>query len=163
MAISIKIGGLQATLDALSRTAGSVDQIAQKALDSAGKEMARAVRLSMGLQDHTLAQLAAMDHPYAKRHGGIQIHQPRSWRVHRQTGTLLNAVKDAPSPGNYRVWVDMDAAPHARYVIQGTKVMHGRDVLWEASTDPATKRAMKIALVKTLGAELRTKSAVRLS
>jgi len=89
--------------------------------------------------DYSLEDLAAMGHPYAKRHGpqGIQIHDPY-WQVHTQSGTLLNSkyknTKKASitagqlSAGAY-VGVDEQTAPHVNAVIYGTSKMIPRNFL----------------------------------
>ena len=69
MALNLKIGGVDAVISALR---GVLPPGTKRAvLEAGGKEIARAVRISAGLTDHSLRDLAAMDHPYARRHGGI--------------------------------------------------------------------------------------------
>lgn len=65
-----------------------------------------------------------------------------AFRVHTHTGTLKAAIKggmQSISPPRYRIDVDTGTAPHAAYVIQGTRVMLGRDVIWDTANAPKTR------------------------
>lgn len=163
--IKLNVGGLEATLFALRKSSVTVQQAAGPAVESAGRAYASAVRKRISLRDHTLADLARLDHPYAKRHGQIRIHRKLPWQVHRQSGKMLSAFRHRPiitsgSPG-YEVTFDYLAAPHARDVIQGTRVMLPRDVLWRTAHERKTREEMMKAIIRTLGKEMRTQLGVR--
>jgi hypothetical protein len=97
------------------------------------------VTMNISLSDHSLRDLAAAGHPYAKRHGsqGLAIHEP-NWMVHIQSGQLLSSKKSGTTPcdivgGQLKAtaWcgVDENIAPHALYVYWGTSRMIPRDFL----------------------------------
>jgi hypothetical protein len=101
---------------------------------------------NIGLTDHTLAELAALDHPYATRHGpqGMPIHNP-PWLIHNQGGRLLSSKKRGVSDATIvngslavsgYVQLDDTIAPHALYLIWGTSKMVPRDALSGSLYDP---------------------------
>jgi len=88
------------------------------------------------------------------------------FRVHTQTGTLLGATKGrmaSTSPPRYRLEVDKSVAPHATDVIMGTKIMLGRDVVWDTATAKGTRVSMLKAAIRLLGKGLKTKAALRIA
>jgi hypothetical protein len=168
MPIRVTAGSLSTVFRAIDTSLASEKTAARLALDAAGRVLHAESRANIGLRDHSLAQLAALDHPYARRHGSIQSSKlgHAGWLVHSQSGDLLNALKHAPgttprgAPA-YSVWFDVAQAPHAAFVVRGTRTMLGRDVLWETAQDAGTKKEMMRAIVTVLGKQLRTKSTVR--
>ena len=97
------------------------------------------VTRNISLQDHSLKELAKLDHPYALRHGskGSSLHKPY-WLVHKQSGKLLSSKKSgtvdaAMTAGMLTasafVGLDEGTAPHALYVVYGTSKMIPRPVL----------------------------------
>jgi hypothetical protein len=40
-----------------------------------GGTLLERIKANISLRDHTLQDLAALDHPYARRHGSIRIHE----------------------------------------------------------------------------------------
>src|SRR3990167_1661077 len=109
------------------------------------------VRRNLSYTDHTPRDFRRLDHPYARRHGKIQVHGGKQRVVHRQSGTLLGALRkellpSGPDGARWSVWLDADAAPHAYYVILGTKKMLPRDSLWETAKDPRAQRLMMRAV-----------------
>ena len=134
-------------------------------MDAAGGIWHQKVKQNVSLRDHTLSQLAAMDHPYARRHGSIRVHQSRPYSVHSQSGKMLRSIKGkSVKSGKYpafKVMTDLRTAPHARYVIQGTKVMLPRDVIWNTGLESGTRKEMMKAVVRALGKGLRSGAALR--
>lgn len=112
------------------------------------------VKWAAGIQDmHTLKMMkrkgfGKAQNPYAKRHWSPGfVFSPTEriighiyWRVHKQSGTLYNAIKTSINEqrGNFKyegstasVFIDESAAPHAKFVIWGTKKMISRNfMLW---------------------------------
>jgi hypothetical protein len=87
-----------------------------------------------------------------------------AFRVHTHTGTLLRATTGrmvGTTPARYRVQVDAGVAPHAQYVIKGTRVMLGRDVVWSTMTAKGTQVQLMKAAVGLMGKALRTQATVR--
>jgi len=108
---------------------------------------------NISLQDHSLQQLASLDHPYAARHGsqGKRIHDPY-WLVHRQSGKLLASKKSGTTKASVAagkltatafVELDSNVAPHALNVIFGTSRMVPRPVLI-GSREQIIDAAMKL-------------------
>jgi len=163
--ITVQVAGLEATLIQLKNSKVLVKDAAVPALLAAGRAYKSEVRRRIGLRCHTLKDLAKKDHPYAKRHGTIQIHRRKPWQVHNQSGQMLSALRGRPYTQGYdtgyEVTFDYRAAPQAGYVIQGTRVMLPRDVLWETAMDPVTTMAMMKHIIKVLGSQLRTQLGVR--
>lgn len=161
----MQVGGLQVTLIQLKNSSVSVQDAMVPALQAGGKAYRAMVRKRISLTDHSLADLAKKDHPYAVRHGSIRIHRKKPWQVHRQSGRMVNALMGKPLTQSghhgYEVTFNYAAAPHARAVIQGTKVMLPRDVLWRTALDPVTHKAMMKRIVKTLGKKLKSQLGVR--
>jgi hypothetical protein len=166
--ISFDVGSLRTTILAMDNLAVTEKKAARKAANSAGKVLLAAVKQNISLRDHSLKDLKKLDHPYARRHGAIRIHHRGSkslmhpqFRVHQQSGTLLTALKGGPRKSGFFVELDKGIAPHAVWVIFGTRVMLGRNVLWDTAIAPAIRLRIMKAVVKTLGKDLRTKAALR--
>ena len=94
---------------------------------------------NMSLRDHTQAELTAMGHPYATRHGpeGMHLHDP-AYQIHTQTGTLLaskekgvevSGVESGSMSISGYVGLNSQKAKHADAVIWGTWRMIPRDAL----------------------------------
>jgi hypothetical protein len=89
--------------------------------EAARAVMAEAIRLSSGT--HTYAQLAAMDHPYARRHGSPRL-DPSVINAH--TELFKNSWKIRhESDGSMTVYND---APYAQFLMTGTPTMFRRPV-----------------------------------
>ena len=99
-----------------------------KALRAAAKLLEEKIQENVSLEDHSLADLAALDHPYSSEHPKI-LHDP-SYQVHVQDGDLRDAVKVVGvNQYLFRVGVDETKAPHVVDVIFGTRDMVARDFL----------------------------------
>lgn len=168
--IAFTSGSLRATILTMNQLNASERVAAQLAAEAAGRFLHSKVKQNISLTDHSLADLAAKDHPYARRHGSIQIHQSGStaivnpaFRVHSQSGTMLRALQQGPIPGaiGWRVEIDGNAAPHAKFVIYGTRVMLPRDVVHGTAAAPAVRKEMFRKIVQVLGKRLRTQAVVR--
>lgn len=167
---------LQVTLVALRNTRVSLVKAGEEAVQAAGAVLLAESRKTVGLRDHSLTALALLDHPYARRHGSIRIHTSAPWQVHRkpspmnpkhrnQTDALYNATRGqfyriGGSPV-YEVYFDTGAAPHAEYVVRGTRVMLPRDPLWQTATSPAVQKRIMVGIVQRLGKEMRGQLGVR--
>jgi hypothetical protein len=134
-------------------------------LQAGGEAYLEGVKAAAGLVDgHTEKSLAALDHPYARRHGSIQetkLGHP-GWWVHRQTGRLFRSIKgQMNSATEFSVFADTNIAPHAEAVINGTSVMLPRDFIWIAGELRVVRRRIMRAMVRVLGKQLRTKAHIR--
>jgi len=164
--LQFNIGSMKATLTAIDQFRTSEKKVMRRAIIAAGKELEKGAKKYGALRDgHTLQWMAEVDHPYAKRHGSIQegtLGHP-GWQVHYQTGQLLSAIKSGVGAGGdtYDVYVDTGVAPHAKYVVQGTRIMFARDFIWMASYERDVRKDMMRAMVKIAGKIFRTKGALR--
>ena len=173
-------GSLTFTIINLRNATVSVRRAGEEALGAAGEVLLRECKRSVGLRDHSLTDLAYYPvpggHPYARRHGSIRIHTKTPWKVHRkpsplnprhrnQTDTLyrstLGSLYRAGSVPRYEVWFNLADAPHARFVVGGTKIMLPRDPLWVTANDPKVRYLLMVGIVRRLGKELRSKLGIR--
>ena len=108
-------------------------------MEKVSKIMDNQVAKNMSLQDHSPQALAALGHPYARRHGekGMPIHDPY-WQVHKQSGKLLRSKNKGTTKASINfgalkasafVELDDSKAEHAKYVIFGTSRMIPRPLL----------------------------------
>lgn len=172
--MTIRIADLQITLVQLEKTAVDMVTASIAAVEAGGEEMHRLIRRRVSRTDHTLADLARKDHPYARRHGSIQANVlggafvQKPYMVHRQSGAMLAAMRgfQITTPGGgYGYQVDFGGSSpgeeHAEDVILGTKLMLPRDPMWETLAEPGTRKAIYKAIVKRLGKEMRSKVGIR--
>lgn len=168
--IKFNAGSLKVVLRHLNVAKASERKAAAMCVLAAGRELRDAAKQNISLTDHSLQDLADLDHPYARRHGAIRLHgsgsssiaYPSS-RVHKQSGRLLRSLQAAPTNNGlgYRVGFDTAIAPHATFVVQGTKTMLPRDVLWHTAISPLVRKRMMTAIVRVLGKQLRSQGGVR--
>lgn len=148
------------------------------AVTVAGNIATRRIKENLGIpaiggspRNHAAA-LADLDHPYARRHSGIQIapsggaegFSKRELLVHTVSGRLLRSIRSRVKGGDdpeFRLVADRRTAPHAQFVFQGTKVMHPRDTLFETFDDRANRTEMLRAMVFVLGRVFRTGGNIR--
>ncbi len=166
--------GFTMNVGAMNVVVGNLQSLASdnEVIDALGRAVSAAlfddVRGNISHTDHSLADLRRLDHPYARRHGSIRIHGGSQTVVHKQRGDLLASLRveklpsaNSPTGEAYAVWFDVGAAPHAAFVVRGTKYMLPRDVLWATTKDPNTQKNMMRVATKTLGPLLRPKANVR--
>jgi len=162
----VNAGSLAATIFNLRNLNAKIGKDGRKALVAMGQVLHYEIKKAISHRDHTLADLRALGHPYAKRHAGIKIHSGKTYIVHAQSGKMLKALHRGRFGNAYRVWIDRAGASrsgfvYAQAVMEGTKIMHGRGTLWTVANMHSTKVAMMKAAVKVLGATLRTQSGIR--
>ena len=166
--------GFRMNVGALNVVVGNLQSLASdnQVIDTLGAALSAVlfaeVRGNISHTDHSLDDLRKLDHPYARRHGSIRIHGGSETVVHKQSGQLLAALRveklpsaNSPTGEAYAVWFDVGAASHAAFVVQGTKYMLPRDVLWATTKDPRTQKNMMKVATKALGPVLRSKANVR--
>lgn len=162
----IKITGMSGALynlKKLEKTAWS--KAAGKSLRAAALVLRTGIKKNADLTDHTLKDLEGLDHPYARRHGSINVHSDKPYQIHRQTGAMrskANMRKMGRGKSlRYRIGFDYAAVPYARYVVQGTRVLLPRDIVFKTSQQPEIRKQMMKAVATTLGKELRTGAGIR--
>jgi len=161
---------MKATLLAFRNLQVSEQNAALMAVVAAGSVLKVEVLKNLNRKDFTLSQLASIDHPFAKRHTKIQSGRlggswtKRPYMAHRRDGDLQKSIygKIVPAKGvAYEVGADINQAPHIKYVIQGTLIMHQRDVIYGTAMQKDVNKKMRVAIVRTFGARLRSQAAIR--
>lgn len=77
------------------------------------------------LTDHTLKDLAALDHPYARRHPKNSLHDDR--KLHRQSGTLQQEFRDSTVRVGGRILYTLrNAVFYWPFLRDGTETMRPR-------------------------------------
>jgi hypothetical protein len=168
--INLTISNFQGTRAAARAAAAAAVGLAGNKLLVAVRQNVSAPALGGNAKDHARA-LAAMDHPYARRHpqiqysakGGSPGFAARQLVVHTVSGDLLRAIRGVFDPRTleYRVATDASTAPHVDYVIQGTRVMHPRDIITATANDPTVRRDMLRTIVDVFGKAFRSKASLR--
>lgn len=157
---------MKATIQGLSRLAKAERESAIITARAAGAVFLHNARMTGAVRDgHDDAWMAKVDHPYAVRHGSIQtsvLGHP-GWWAHFQTGRLQAAIKGRSTKGGlgYQIYVDEGAAPHAKFVIKGTRVMFGRDFIRMSVNDPKVRKQAMRTVVSVLGRGMRSKAGIR--
>lgn len=180
--IQFRVGGVKTMIMAIRNVAVSEMEAANIASIAAGAQLFDAIRSVAMRSDHTLQQLAALDHPYARRHGTIKtrgLGHPRSPyltnqanQVHKHTGKLVGSLRlrtsrgTVYSPGTYdppraSVGFDAEMPDYVVYVVYGTKVMHGRNFIADAANSPGTARAIMKIVVRVFGKWFRSQGSLR--
>lgn len=165
--MSFDVGSFRTTLLALEHTETAlIEEAGRVAMAEAAQVLLTYARKVLSLTDHSLRDLRRADHPYARRHGRIKVHAATPWKVHTHTGRLLQALRDAPyDVGDmpaHMVYLDTSEAPHARYVVEGTRTMLPRDPLWTGvALQPGVQKKLMTTIVRVMGLDFRTKIGVR--
>ena len=168
MAARVRLSGFDATVFNLGALAGPLMNAAvAKALAAVGDIAVAECYRNLTRTDHTLAQLRSLDHPYAKRHGSIQIHPTEPHVVHTHSGKMAASLRGQIVQGRttrstvYRVDFGASPEPYVKWVVRGTKVMLGRDVLYQSINAPHMRVPYMRAFVRVMGAELRSRAGLR--
>jgi len=167
-----RVVGIEATVINLRQLSDRVlRDAAGRAMGKAGEVAKGAVYANLTRTDHTLQQLRRMDHPYAKRHGTIRVHAGETHVVHTRTGRMAAALQGevkfraGGAGGGARPYYLLgwwaNVPPHVSWVVEGTRKMLPRDVLWLTASAPHVRPQMLRAFVLVMGAELRTQAGIR--
>jgi|SRR3989304_1274751 len=134
------VKGLKEVLNRFDIVIEAFENWKDEQVEKATLKLHEEVKTMASVEDqHTLAVLREMGHPYAVRHvvgpqGPRQApvpHEPQQL-IHVQTGQLLAAIKDPKIFKNKEVSIgtveiDESQSPHARWVIFGTSKMISRN------------------------------------
>lgn len=187
MGLYFDVGTVRTIITAMDKLKATETMAARKAVEAAGRTLRDIARDNISLTDHSLGELARMrppkgGHPYAKRHGTIQIHRGGSTKfildsrsqVHtkpaggpkpHQTGrgvkSLRGSMYSAKGGYGYRVRFDLRIAPHMKWVVGGTKKMIARNVLRETAAAKGTQTEIMRTVTRTFGLHLRSKAQLR--
>lgn len=119
---------------------GTVQKKIQEAvvegLTTAGKIYLEAVKNAVSLDDHTLAELKQLGHPYAKNTSVPPVHEDDRL-VHIQSGELIEGIKlshaIAETGRRFSIYVTSDAE-YTDFLLLGTSFMRPRrfdEKAWE--------------------------------
>jgi hypothetical protein len=129
--------------------------IIKDAIEEVAQHLEEEMRANISFRDHSLEDLRAMGHPYARQHlgkgttgggrasslGGLAGHKP--WQVHIQEG-IIKGTKRGPgllvdalgidwAESKWEVaatvGINQSEAFHVEYVVLGTKYMVARDFI----------------------------------
>ncbi len=104
------------------------------------------------LTDHTLKDLAMLDHPYARRHPPNALHDDRL--IHRQSGKLQEEFRDSTvRVGDRILYVLRNAAFYWPFLREGTETMRPRQL--NALLNQQFKRQVWPKLIARLKTEFR--------
>jgi len=165
--IKLRQSSMNKAIAKLKKLGSAAHYGAHEGVGQQGKRLLATVKQNMSLTDHSLADLADKDHPYARRHGSIKIHQGTSSTladttnyIHKQSGELLRALKGEKKTNQirYRVSVDPSAAknesgkPYAKFVLEtdGTKIMFGRPLLAATANTPQVQSELKDGVLRSI-------------
>lgn len=90
--MSARVEGLNAVISNIRNIIPKETTKMNARLSAAGAVVEKSVKNHASLTDHSLADLAAMGHPYSKRYPADSGPHPDN-EVHNQSGTLLAAVE----------------------------------------------------------------------
>jgi len=126
-----------------------------------------AVTRNISLTDHSLADLAALGHPYSRRGGGAGLHDP-NYQVHQQSGKLLRGKISGTESAEVvsgalsaAAWVGIQGVDYAVHVVYGTSRMIPRDFLRGSLSEvrenaiEILRRSLKNAVVSFSGDQVR--------
>ena len=164
--VEIQAGSLAASLKNLGKVRDKIfKKAAKQALTAAGKDLEDALLANVSFTCHSLEQLARLGHPYSKRWGRIRIHSKRPYLVHKQSGkmsrNITGKMMGSGSSFAYRVGFNYDKADYFKYVVEGTNIMHGRNVVLATALQEDVRVRMMQSVVKVMGKEMRTGAAIR--
>lgn len=101
----------------------------EAAVEDVAEDLVAEMFALTGLEDHSLAELRALGHPYTQRHPAGSGPHP-DYEVHRQSGELQDSLRvehEGVWRGGQVASEIHDDSEHLWHVLQGTDVMRPRD------------------------------------
>jgi catalase (peroxidase I) len=134
------ISGIKETVQFMGKQRKVAKEIVASGLSLAAETMyAEIIKNASKEKDQTNKTLKRLGSPFAKKHGSSQAHllgpewAKKPWMIHKGTsGNVVNSIKykfKRVSGEQLAVFYYDYKAVHAKYVIKGTKIMFGRDVI----------------------------------
>ena len=160
--IKIDMGSLKAHLELLDKRYADVELAAKRASKKIGEVMHDEVSMNLSSKKHSLEDLSTMDNPYARRHGEVKSTRlgMKPYEIHDRTGALKKALRvDHRFTGELlssKVQFDMNGADYIKDVLQGTRVMLGRDVISGTMNQQSTRDRVEKELLSHLNQWART-------
>ena len=119
--------------------------LANKANKVLQKEFIKRVQKNISRRDFSKKDLREMGSPYSKIRytGGINssvlggIYIRRNYLVQTRSGRFYNALTTKIDRTNQliRAYMDYNKGYHVKFIVEGTKIMHGRDVITRTAAE----------------------------
>lgn len=160
----VDTGSLRTSVLAIGNLAADVKRAQRESVTAAGSAALDRVKRNVSARKYSLADLAGMDHPYARRHGVIQRsvlggrYQSKPYLVHTRSGQMKYGIRGGVRGGAYEIEA---TGRHAEFVIKGTRRMLRRDVLVDTFNEDGTRRVILREIARVLGQRLRTQATIR--
>lgn len=163
--IKLRQSSMSQAIAKLKKLGSAARYGAHEGVAKQGQALLKTVQLNMSLTDHSLQDLADLDHPYAARHSGIQIHKGTSATlsdttnyIHTHSGKLRRAMRGEKKTDKivYQISVNESAATnksgdsYAKYVFQGTGIMHPRPIMRETANTPQVKSGIEQGMLRSI-------------
>tara|TARA_Y100000114_G_scaffold68429_1_gene62726 strand:+ start:9983 stop:10450 length:468 start_codon:yes stop_codon:yes gene_type:complete len=135
-------------LDFLRKIEKKTGQASAKAIAKTGAVMLQEIKKSVNMAAFSQAQLAGMDHPYAKRHGKIGNLKGRpSYAVGKNTGKFARTIL-GKTTNQYEYRIFYQDSEIGRYIVLGTRIMLARDPIGQTFQSRKTQQLFKKTLNK---------------
>lgn len=160
----VDVGALRTSVLAIRNQRADVKRAQAESVTAAGRKALERVRRNVSARKYSLADLARMDHPYARRHGLIRRsvlggrYRTKPYLVHTRTGQMKYGIRGGVRSGAYEIEA---TGRHATLVIKGTRLMLRRDVLVDTFNEDGTRRVILREIARVLGQRLRTQATIR--
>lgn len=160
----VDVGSLRTCILALGNLGADVHKAQKQAVVAAGEKSLDRVKKNVSAKKYSLADLAGMGHPYARKHGAIRKgvlggrYQYKPYLVHTRTGQMKDGIRGRIRNGAYEIEA---TGRHAKFVIGGTQHMLRRDVLVDTFNEDGTRKVVLREIARVLGQKLRTQATIR--
>ena len=160
----VDVGSLRTSIESIGNLRTDAKRAQRESVIAAGEKSLGRVKANVSARKYSLADLAGLDHPYARRHGAIRKgvlggrYQYKPYLVHSRTGQMKDGIRGRVRQGAYEIEA---TGQHAKYVIGGTRRMLRRDVLVDTFNEEGTRRVVLKEIARILGQKLRTQATIR--
>jgi len=138
MAGSVKVNGLGSVINNMKMMIETNRMKCIKGVNLAGAILETNMKKHASLTDHSLKDLADMDHPYSTRKSKDSGPHP-DYEVHSQSGELKDNILKNGYATNTMAGVEVGVlesdVPHIKYLIEGTVKMRPRDFISHAAVE----------------------------
>jgi hypothetical protein len=166
MSVKVDVGSLSTVILAIKNLRVTAAAAQREAVLAAGPKALDRVKENVSARKYSLADLAGLDHPYARRHVAIQTstlggrYRTKPYLIHTRSGDLRRGIRGSTVGGAYQIEA---TGPHARFVIGATtrSNMLRRDVLVDTFNEDGTRRVILREIARVLGQRLRSQATIR--
>jgi len=138
-------------LDFLKDAKGKLAKASADTVAQVGKFALGAIMTNVTYRAFSPDELAAKDHPYARKHGAIQgtsIGKRPTYAVGRNRGQFARSIK-GQTTNQYEYAITYQDTPIARLIVQGTRIMLPRNPIAETVESKAFATALKKKMAQT--------------